>query len=152
MTTASATENETRSARPELTAALIERTGLDDGLLTGLVYRFYAKVRADDALGPIFAERITDWPPHLERMAAFWSSVALMTGRYHGRPMPKHAVLPVTWDHYERWLSLFRETAQETCPPKGASHLIDCAERIARSLFMAGQAARQEVSLTPPLR
>ena len=37
------------SARPEMTAALMARTGLDEDLLEDLVHRFYAKVRADDA-------------------------------------------------------------------------------------------------------
>ncbi|MFQ8430433.1 group III truncated hemoglobin [Amaricoccus sp. W119] len=125
------------SARPDMTAELMARTGLDDDILTALVHRFYAKVRADAALGPIFAARITDWEPHLERMAAFWSSVALMTGRYHGAPVPAHAGLPIGWAHFERWLALFRETAFEVCPPQGAEHVIERAERIARSLHMA---------------
>ena len=43
-------------------------------ILRDLVHRFYAKVRADPVLGPVFASRIEDWGPHLERMAAFWSS------------------------------------------------------------------------------
>ena len=42
-----------------------------------------------------FEERIADWDPHLERMCAFWSSVALMSGVYHGQPMAKHLPLPV---------------------------------------------------------
>ena len=125
------------SLRPKMTAALMERTGLTEGLLTALVYRFYAKVRADAVLGPVFEARITDWGPHLDRMVAFWSSVALMTGRYHGAPMPAHAELPIEWDHFERWLALFRETAAETCPAEGAAHVIAAAERIARSLHMA---------------
>lgn len=130
------------SARPMLTAALMERTGLDDGMLTALVHQFYARVRADDVLGPIFEARIGDWGPHLDRMVAFWSSVALMTGRYHGAPMPAHAELPVDWHHFERWLALFRRTATETCPAEGAAHVITCAERIARSLHMGVEAAR----------
>jgi hemoglobin len=68
-------------------------------------------------------------------MVAFWSSVALMTGSYHGRPVPKHAGLPVTWEHFQRWLALFRETARETCTPEGAAHVIERAERIAQSLL-----------------
>ncbi|SFG26110.1 hemoglobin [Palleronia marisminoris] len=131
------------SARPAITADLMERTGLDEPLLTELVHRFYGKVRADAVLGPIFAARIDDWEPHLERMVAFWSSVALMTGRYHGAPVPKHANLPVDWSHFERWLTLFRETAHETCSPEGAEHVIERAERIARSLHIAVQDAGQ---------
>ena len=100
------------SARPEMTAALMAETGLDQEMLGELVDRFYAKVRADHVLGPIFDARIADWGPHLERMTAFWSSVALMTGRYHGSPVAAHGGLPVGWSHFERWLGLFRETAR----------------------------------------
>ncbi|GHD99693.1 preprotein translocase subunit TatC [Allgaiera indica] len=120
--------------RPEATAELMAATGLDEDVLRDLVHRFYAKVRADAVLGPIFAARITDWGPHLERLCAFWSSVALMTGRYHGAPVQAHMGLPIDWAHFERWLALFRETAAETCPPRGAAHVIERAERIARSL------------------
>ncbi|WP_375262808.1 group III truncated hemoglobin [Palleronia sp.] len=141
------------SARPAVTAELMDRTGLNEALLTELVHRFYGRVRADAVLGPIFAARIDDWEPHLERMVAFWSSVALMTGRYHGAPVPKHASLPVTWSDFERWLKLFRETAHEVCSPDGAAHVIERAERIARSLFMAVQDAEQAVpGAVPNLR
>lgn len=140
------------SARPAITAALMEETGLDEAILRNLVHRFYDKVRADDLLGPIFAARITDWGPHLERMVAFWCSVALMTGRYHGAPVPAHASLPVTWTHFGRWLDLFRQTATETCPPAGAAHVIERAERIARSLHMAVEDTARGAGVTPSLR
>jgi hemoglobin len=115
----------------------MDQTGLSDALLRQVVHGFYDRVRADAVLGPIFADRIHDWGPHLERMVDFWSSVALMTGRYHGAPVPAHASLPVTGAHFDRWLTLFRGTAREMCPPQGAAHLIERAERIARSLHMA---------------
>lgn len=124
-------------ARPAITAALMEETGLTEDLLRDVVHGFYDRVRADAELGPIFADRIHDWAPHLARMVDFWSSVALMTGRYHGAPVPAHAKLPVTGAHFDRWLALFRQTATELCPPAGAAHLILRAERIARSLHMA---------------
>ena len=125
------------SARPEITAALMAQTGLDEIILTALVHDFYSRVRADAVLGPIFADRIADWPAHLDRMVDFWSSVALMTGRYHGAPMPANTTLPVNWAHFDRWLALFRQTADELCPPEGAALVIERAERIARSLHMA---------------
>ena len=124
------------SARPEITAALMAETGLDEDILRKLVHRFYDRVRADAVLGPIFADRIADWPVHLERMVDFWSSVALMTGRYQGAPKPKHLPLPVEGEHFDRWLNLFRQTAQEVCPPVCAVRLIERAERIASSIHM----------------
>ena len=130
------------SVRPQMTAEIMARTGLDEDKLTELVHRFYDKVRADAVLGPIFAARISDWGPHLDRMVAFWSSVALMTGRYHGAPVPAHVGLPVEWAHFERWLALFRETAAETCTPEGAAYVVERAERIARSLHMAIEDAK----------
>lgn len=130
------------SARPAITASLEARTGLDDQVLCELVHAFYGKIRNDSVLGPIFAARIDDWPPHLDRMTSFWSSVALMTGRYHGAPVPKHVGLPIDWSHFERWLTLFRETAMEICTPAGAAHVIERAERIARSLNFAIEDAK----------
>lgn len=141
------------SMRPEATRALMEQTGLDEAALTELVHRFYGKIRQDPTLGPIFAMRITDWEPHLARMVDFWSSVALMTGRYHGAPVPAHIGLPVTWTHFEHWLALFRETATEVCSPQGAQHMIERAERIARSLhFAVEDAARGQTDAAPSLR
>ncbi len=125
------------SARPTLTAELMATTGLDERLLSLLVHRFYAAVRADPLLAPIFLTRIDDWDAHLVRMVMFWSSVALMTGRYHGPAMAKHAHLPVRRAHFARWLELFCRTAHATCPPAGAAHLIAHAERITRALYRA---------------
>ena len=59
-------EPEIVSARPQMTARIMARTGLDEAKLTELVHRFYGKVRADSALGPIFAERISGLGPASE--------------------------------------------------------------------------------------
>ena len=74
-------------------------------------------------------------------MTEFWSSVALMTGIYHGRPMEKHLPLPVDGRHFDRWLALFEDTAHEICPPAAAEHFIERAHRVADSLELgiAGQ-------------
>ena len=129
------------SARPGVTAALMAETGLSESILRRLVERFYDRIRADEVLGPIFSDHIEDWPRHLDRMVDFWSSVTLMTGRYHGAPMPAHAALAVTQSHFERWLALFRATAKAVCPPVGAALVISRAERIARTLHLAVEEA-----------
>jgi hemoglobin len=79
-------------------------------------------------------------------MCAFWSSVALMTGRYHGTPMVKHMPLPVDAGHFDRWLALFEQTANEICPPPAAAHFVERAGRIASSLEL-GVASGQGVML-----
>ena len=132
--------------RARIQAEIAERTGIDEAMIERLVYAFYAKVRADDLLGPVFAVRIADWAPHLERMCRFWSAVALMSGRYHGNPMEKHLPLPVDAAHFDRWLALFEETAGEMCPPRAAAHFIERAHRIAESLEL-GIAAGHGVPL-----
>ena len=141
------------SARPAVTADLMARTGLDDAMIKRLVHEFYDRVRGDALLGPIFSDRVADWEPHLEKMVDFWSSVALMTGRYHGAPMPKHLPLPVEKAHFERWLTLFRQTAHDVCLPEGAALVVERAERIAASIHMnivdaRGQYGRAEVPPT----
>lgn len=140
------------SVRPQMTADIMAQTGLDEAVLRSLVHQFYERVRDDAVLGPIFADRITNWGPHLERMVAFWSSVALMTGRYHGRPVPAHTPLPISGAHFERWLALFRNTAHDLCTPEGADHLIARAERIARSLQIAVEQAQTSPEAAPILR
>lgn len=123
--------------RADFAAGVTARTGIDDVVIERLVHEFYARVRSDPLLGPVFAERITDWTPHLERMRAFWSSVVLMTGRYHGRPMPAHATLPITELHFTRWLALFEATAREICTSTAAEIFIGRAHLIAANLSRA---------------
>lgn len=115
-------------------------TGLDEAMLERLVRAFYGLARQDAELGPIF-QRVADWEHHVAGITAFWSSVALGSGRYRGRPMQAHAPLGLTPAHFARWLSLFERTARDLCPPAGAALLIDRARRIAASL---------EAGLTPP--
>lgn len=113
---------------------LVDRT-----FIGKLVRAFYARVRADDRLGPIFAGEITgDWEPHLEKMTDFWCSVVLKNGAYSGRPVPAHLKLSqVREKDFDIWLGHFRATAAELCPPEVADVFVDRAERIARSLKLA---------------
>jgi len=127
-------DNSISERRAALTAAIQAETGIDEAMIEKLVRAFYERVQTDPMLGPVFAARIKNWEPHLQQMFAFWSSVALMSGRYHGQPMRKHLPLPVDGRHFDRWLALFEETARDICPPKAAEHFIERAKRIAESL------------------
>lgn len=122
--------------------------GIDEKLIGELVDRFYAAVRRDEILGPIFETRVKDWTEHLEKLREFWSSVVLMTGRYKGRPMPVHAAITEISDaHFERWLALFRETARNVCAPSAASLFIDRSQRIAESLRLGIALSRGDDSV-----
>ena len=104
--------------------------------LAVLVDRFYAKVREDDLLGPVFNGAIPDWPEHLEKLTAFWSSVMLTSGRYKGNPMMTHLkhVAAIRPAMFARWLELWGETARDALDEHGATAVIAKAERIAESL------------------
>jgi hemoglobin len=110
--------------------------GMDEAMIERLIRGFYARVRSDPFIGPVFASRITDWEPHLARMFAFWSSVSLKTRRYSGRPLAMHLPLPIEGPHFDRWLLLFEETARELCPVEAADHFVGLAHQIGRSLEM----------------
>ncbi len=135
------TGHDTEEGDPKLRRAATireaqERTGIDEDMIRALVDRFYERVRADEMLAPVFASRIEDWAPHLQRMYAFWSSVTLHSARYVGRPMPAHAPLPVSGAHFDRWLVLFEATADEVCPGRAAAEFKTKARMIASSLEM----------------
>lgn len=143
-----ASEMTAEERRAKVTAAIQAQTGIDEAMIEKLVRGFYDRVRSDGLIGPVFASRISDWEPHLQQMFAFWSSVALMSGRYHGQPMRKHLRLPVDGRHFDRWLALFEQTARDLCPPKAADHFIERAHRIAESIEM-GVATANGIMLRP---
>ena len=115
------------------------RLQMDDNGLKRLVDVFYARVRADGALGPIFNDAIGDWPEHLEKLADFWSSVMLTSGRYKGQPVPAHRQHGdrITPALFERWLALWTQTTDELMEADAAAALQAKARRIAESLQLA---------------
>ncbi len=104
-----------------------------------VVSRFYARIRRDDLLGPVFAIRINadQWDRHEKHIVDFWSSIFLKTGRFKGNPMLKHLTLSgLTPTHFRRWLDLFSNTAEEALSEDKARAFGEMAERIAQSLQM----------------
>jgi hemoglobin len=123
-----------RIARREAAAAL----GIDPAFIDRLVERFYARVRGDVLLGPVFAARIVDWGPHLAQMKRFWGSILLGDGAFRGSPMARHLAIPgIEAGHFRRWLALFRATLCELeGDPAATAHVAARAEAIADSLLM----------------
>lgn len=123
-----------------MTLGTIPRSGIDEERIHALVHGFYAAVRQDDLIGPVFMSRIQAerWPVHLDKMCAFWSSVLLRTERYDGRPLRPHLMMPELSDaHFQRWLGLFRATARKVFEAEAAEVVIGFAERIAQSFRMS---------------
>lgn len=112
---------------------------IDEAALERLIPAFYARVREDAELGPIFNDAVGDWPEHLEKLVAFWSSVMLTSGRYKGNPMMAHLrhksrLTPALFD---RWLALWGDVTDEMMAPDAAAALQAKAARIAESLQLA---------------
>lgn len=82
--------------------------------IRALVNTFYDKVRQDDLLKDIFNCKIENrWPEHLEKMYSFWQTVLLNDHNYNGNPFLSHSQLPITKNHFDRWLILFNATVDE---------------------------------------
>lgn len=134
------------------TARRIEaETGLTESLLEQLVRRFYARARQDAEIGAKF-DVVRDWDHHIHQITAFWSSVALGSGGYDGRPMAAHMPLDLRGPHFARWLTLFEETAREVCSQAGADYLMAKARRIAASLEAGAAVMRGEMPEPRPPR
>ncbi|MBB3990348.1 hemoglobin [Croceicoccus naphthovorans] len=112
---------------------------IDEAGLARLMDAFYTRVRADAELGPIFNDAIDDWPHHLEKLTAFWSSVMLTSGRYKGQPVPAHMKhrSRITPELFDRWLGLWKQATDELMEPVAALALQEKAARIAESLKLA---------------
>ncbi|WP_421851510.1 group III truncated hemoglobin [Oricola sp.] len=109
--------------------------GITEAMIERLVHEFYSRVRKDKLLGPVFEAIVEEWDDHLRKLCDFWSSVALLSGRYKGTPMQAHAAIGnISAQHFDRWLELFSATASDTCPQAAAVFFNDRAGRIAQSL------------------
>ncbi len=112
---------------------------ITEDAIARLVDSFYAKIRVDAELGPIFMCAIPgDWGPHLATMRNFWSSVMLTSGRYKGNPIAVHQrVEGMELRLFDRWLSLFEQTCDELFDAPVAAAFRVKAYRIAESLKLA---------------
>lgn len=101
-----------------------------------LVHAFYADVRADAQLGPVFARTLpADWQPHLERMVEFWCTVLLGTRSFKGNVYARHMALPgLEPAHFKRWLALWRQHTRRRLEAGHAHELWHTASGIARNL------------------
>ena len=125
--------------------AAAEDIGVDADYIDHFVEAFYAKIRDDDLLGPIFADRIAEWPAHLARMKAFWRSVLHNSGEFSGNPMLKHLVIPgLELSHFSRWLDLFYATLREAEGHPQATALVGGRARMIADSLLTAIAMRRD--------
>ncbi len=114
----------------------MKHSSITEDSLSRLVYRFYADVRADDLIGPVFEAALHDkWDVHLPRMVQFWSTMLLGTRDFSGNVYGKHMALDgIQPAHFNRWLTLFQRTVQHLFEPAPAKTIMAIADKIAASL------------------
>lgn len=117
---------------------------LDRAAIVTLVGNFYADVRRDPRLGPIFEASLgQDWDAHLARLADFWCSVALGSSQFKGNVLAKHRALEgIDADHFRRWLALFERHVAALFEPATSAELMRVARRIGAGLESATGARR----------
>jgi hemoglobin len=125
-----------------------EAIGIDESFISDMVDSFYAAIRKDDLLGPVFAARVSDWPPHLARMKQFWRSILHNSGEFSGNPMARHIAIPgLERRHFVRWLELFYANLQQMDrDPRSSEHVGKRARMIAESLLTGINVARDGVA------
>lgn len=105
--------------------------------ITELVHAFYADVRQDALLGPVFEKALQGrWDAHLHRLVEFWSTVLLGTRTFKGNLLDKHMQLQgVTPAHFAAWVRLWNKHTARLFPAEVAHGLQAAAHGVARNLF-----------------
>ncbi|MET4707082.1 group III truncated hemoglobin [Endozoicomonas lisbonensis] len=104
-----------------------------------LVHEFYAAVRKDSILGPIFNDVAqVDWDAHLPIMVTFWESLLLKTDRYRRNALEPHLKLfkeiAFRQEMMDRWLMNFDATMDSHFQGETAEKAKDWARGIAHNL------------------
>lgn len=114
--------------------------------------RFYAKVRKDPVLGPIFNGHIANWPEHEAKIAGFWRNAILFERSYDGNPMRAHMQAgDVRADHFDVWLALFDGVLNDALPNETAAAWSALVHRIGRGLRMGVQDVQKPAGDVPML-
>ncbi len=94
---------------------------LDKKDIESLIDKFYKKVIADEIIGYFFTY-----------------TILFGTQSYKGNPMTKHIALsklsPIENAHFERWMTLWKETINENFYGEKAQEAIDRAQTIALTM------------------
>lgn len=115
-----------------------------------VVHVFYALVRKEPTLGPVFANHVEDWPEHEEKIINFWRNAILREKCYSGNPMRIHVTRPdVHAEHFPIWLGLFHKVLRQELPDLQARQWGVLADRIGEG-FRTGIVAMRQPQNAPP--
>ena len=117
-----------------------------------LVHRFYAKIRKDELLGPIFNGHISEeqWTEHLIKLTDFWETNLFGVLKFKGNPSSKHIKVDtnlgykIEQNHFRRWLNLWFETVDELYNGELATKAKESARNMATGQFLTIMKNRPE--------
>ncbi len=107
-----------------------------------LVSSFYTTVKQDALLGPIFNSQIDDWSTHMDRLTDFWETNLLFVPRYRGNAADIHVEVDkaynhgITQLHFERWLSIWIKTIDESYTGLNAERAKMRARKMSTHMFI----------------
>jgi len=118
-----------------------------------LVNSFYAKIRKDSMLGPIFNRHIAEdqWPAHLSKLTDFWETNLFGIAKFKGNPSAKHVQVDASMKHkvdqvhFGKWLQIWFETIDELFEGKLATKAKESARKMAIGQFMVMFKNRPEI-------
>ena len=116
-----------------------------------LVRAFYSRALVDPIIGFLFTDVAKlDLEAHVPRIASFWETILLGAQTYRGGAFRPHAALhqkvPLRAGHFERWLTLWRETVDELFDGPRAELAKAHAERVAHAFH----SRLEELDAMPP--
>ena len=112
---------------------LYDRIGGREGL-SNLLRHFYADVRQHHLIGPVFNQRIEDWPAHLAKIAGFWARITGGPSMYSGQIPAKHVSLGLDPRHFDAWLELWDFNCRCRLEPQEAREMSRLAHEMGQRL------------------
>lgn len=115
------------------------------GDVSKLVETFYAKIKEDQRLGPIFNKRLTSediWEQHLVKLTDFWETNLFQVIKFEGNPMKAHQETDKAVDYsinqedFYQWLMLWNSTIDNLFLGNRANLAKEKARRMSTHLFV----------------
>lgn len=118
----------------------VRKAALTEPQVRSVLKAFYADVREDPVLGPVFAAVIAPdgWDMHLEKVVRFWLTALSIQPGYRGRDfMPAHLRhRNIRAEHAPHWLKLFERTVVRHCSAVQSEALMAVAAAMMENILI----------------